>query len=284
MTIFYPKLDTPKFDAIKALAEDLHVACYATYKTPNKSDFLHYASNDCDYDNIVQDLSHGTILSLRPGLRVAIVIGESKLQSMLPELLNYADLVIVNDINPQLHKQVSHLITGLRRSSSGDEYREFYRKKHPMPDTFVDKEQKILLADTIVEPNENFILEHHFLFSDERFAACRKAAYQLGFVQTNVDVFDVKQWHAFLSMISKHQATVTLLNLTNIHDYGNIQQMIELVEQLLSEAQSIKVLYSMKGCNTWDSQSTRINDSFTADGIRNYALLHSSDVIPSGIY
>lgn len=151
--------------------------------------------------------------------RVAILTGESKLLSILPELSLHADSVLCNDINTDMHKHTRFLIECLKKSANRNEFIDNYQKKtdgeYDNPAT-TNETMTSLLSDL----TNSYAGEKFFLSSDERFFVCKKALEKLHFSWSHINLYDPYQCQVLKQILQEHHALITLLNLSNLHSYA----------------------------------------------------------------
>lgn len=121
--------------------------------------------------------------------RVALLVGESNLLSILPEVGLHADIILCNDINSDLNRYTQFLVQCLVQSSTRKDFEEHYKKHengrycNPLSDRLNIDEQWENLTN-------NWIFEKHFLASDERFALCKEQLSKLKIVWHNANLFN----------------------------------------------------------------------------------------------
>ena len=87
--------------------------------------------NEIGLENIVEFLRKQS-LPLHTGPKVAILFGESRFISLLPELSPLTDVIILADINPLLHLHTLHLLNCLKKANNPIEYIKLYSENNPI--------------------------------------------------------------------------------------------------------------------------------------------------------
>ena len=146
-------------------------------------------------------------------LNVAILIGESNIISMLPAIELHASIVICNDINSNLNSHTQFMIDCLKKSKTREEYESIYNMNNPVVNTLYSVEE--LKAE--LSARAGYAKESYFLFSEERYLACKSAAHRLEFVWTEIDLFNIEQCRLLASAIDAHNAVIKIINFNNLY-------------------------------------------------------------------
>ena len=156
-------------------------------------------------------------------LKVALVVGESNILSMLPELIIHADLIICADLNGAVLKHNAFMLFCLRKANTIEEFRDLYTRLHPFKtinrkDKLIEYSGDKFYADLTDDLQS---VEKHFLFSPERFQACKNAAEKLSFIMLVINMFNLDQCNTLSKILQEINALMVLLNLTNLQHYDH---------------------------------------------------------------
>lgn len=177
--------------------------------------------------------------------RAAFLIGESNFLTFLPELSCQADLLFLNDINISIKQHTRFMLDCFQSCATRAEFCEKYEKLCPLIGTkdLYKKERtgRSLLKDLKELPLE----DKHFLFSDERYLACKEALKKLKIIESDVDMSSSENCAALAEILKKHNITISLVNLTNLHHYIAFEKLLKNpIFQLIDHKESI-VLFSV---------------------------------------
>lgn len=147
-------------------------------------------------------------------IRVGVLVGESFLCSLLSELKNRCDLIVIADSNPLLLMHMRNLIDHVLQSTDINDFKRRYvasrvtephpPASHQTPDLAL--QQQVLGVD-------------HFLSSATRFRACQNAARRLQFAFCYTNFFDLRNQAAFLREMENRKVAITVVNLTNLYEW-----------------------------------------------------------------
>ncbi|VEB35400.1 Uncharacterised protein [Legionella sainthelensi] len=194
------------------------------------------------------------------GSKVALLVGESNLLSLLPEIGLHADVILCNDINSDLNRYTQFLVQCLAQSSTRKEFEEYYKKQengqYCNPLAYNINEEWKKLAD-------NWINEKHFLSSDARFALCKEQLSKLKIVWHNANLFNTFDCLELSKILKKYQAVITLINVNNLHMYPRwYKEDIAPLRALLNDSPSPIILYSVGMESYTDGRALRSRISF----------------------
>ncbi|KTD53830.1 hypothetical protein Lsan_3494 [Legionella santicrucis] len=180
-------------------------------------------------------------------LRIALLIGESHILSIAPEISQHADLIICNDVNTQLNQYTQFLVSCMRKASSRQEFEQYYKEMsdEKFANPLVNNKNSI---DCLWQNlTHNIIKEKFFLSTEERFLACKKAVDSLYFSWSKVDLFKPNECILLKELIDKNHGAVTVLNVTNLHNYcqGSREQYKQAINVLLDKSDNPFLLYSL---------------------------------------
>lgn len=180
---------------------------------------LFLLSNESGFPDVLQQLRKTPCpVSDSEKIRVAILFGESHFLSMMPELSQHADIVLMADIDHRVHYHTKKSIELFLSSNNIEEYLD----KHQSVDW---KEGGIFLLkkNAIVKAKKEMNLcdNDYYLASKERFDQCKKAASSLLIGNIQLDFYSLEKCKLFSDTLKEANAQLTICNLTNMHSYSN---------------------------------------------------------------
>lgn len=206
----------------------------------------------------------------------------------MPELSLHADLILLADIEPNLHKHTEHLRHCFVKSRTPNEFIYNYSIKNPIANPLLDKSE-ILIQDFLEElkSRKSSLHGYHFISSQQRFDECKNAENKLAFAHINFNLLgtdDCPNPCRILSdLLKKHNAILTFSNLTNIHQYCSDRrdQLERNVNSLFQDAKDYFVMYSIYGekyieAQISDSLTEYFNKTATAR-LSNFSLFSNQD-------
>ncbi|RDI48847.1 hypothetical protein [Aquicella lusitana] len=197
-------------------------------------------SNEYDFNLTLEKMD-----ALKPHqtskLRIAILTGESNILSILPELSQHADLVICNDIDYRVHEHISYMRQCMMKADSRSQFNELYFDGTPLLPARNFNRQ---LIQRDLDYYAERLGERYFLYSDQRFVNAKSVLAQLNFAYTNIDMFDVEQVSLLVNFMKDKNACVTLLNVTNLHEYNSENRLQNTIEMLFADNPDPILLYS----------------------------------------
>lgn len=188
-------------------------------------------------------------------LKVAILVGESNYQSILPEM-NF-DLVLFIDIEPKLHLHNAHLYHCMRSSKSRAEFIQLYPVNNPLENyEFKNSDSSFIfnkiyltkfIKGSVMEtfnPGPAWLKQFHFLRSEKRFQECKDALMRTAFCQIELDLTNSRKCLQLANLLNYYGALVTYCNFTNIDQYCDHQKLYFSSQALLKHSPNSWVLYS----------------------------------------
>ncbi|WP_419420476.1 hypothetical protein ACNVED_04030 [Legionella sp. D16C41] len=247
---------------------------------------LYPFSNEYNYESILTTLNMNYTKNTEK-IRVAMLFGESRFLSILPELAKCADIVILADIEPRLHLHNKHLLTCFKQSVDSYDFIACYKKNNPieneklpwltntqLPSIATLDLLEGLLVGSIGNSIPSLGEKYHFLHNEKRFQSCKEAVNKLFFVQIHLNLMDSKQCYQLAEHLSRHNAELTLVNFTNIadHQYGKmaLQQSIPL---LLKDSPDCFILYSTGVMNNGAIEKLNIHITQNLDNYFNQSSI-----------
>ncbi|OGT37461.1 MAG: hypothetical protein A3F11_02240 [Gammaproteobacteria bacterium RIFCSPHIGHO2_12_FULL_37_14] len=236
-----------------AFCDDLNIQSNRSFK-------LYPFSNEYNFGFTINKLSHYEPIKTEK-LRIAILVGESHFLSLLPELQKHTDVIILNDINPKMHSHFNHLLKCLNEANTIQEFENKYRDNHPikienqkwyMNDSFmlkvvtIDSLSKRLMNDDVFFDGGK---DKIFTSSLERFQECKEAAKKIMFVHAKTDLLNENKCDELFSIIKKHDAVITLINMTNLHYYDDKNTLISLIQKMSNDTLIMYSLDEKPGAN-----------------------------------
>lgn len=146
--------------------------------------------------------------SIQRNPRVALVVGEGNIASLLPELERISDAVIFVDFDGKVLEHISYLLKCLKESNSIDDFKEKYRKNCPEK----DPDFHLKSWGTLTE-------KYCFLSSEERFLRCKRATEKLSYGFSGLNFSDENQMMNFSEYLKQNKLEVVYANFTNVHQY-----------------------------------------------------------------
>jgi hypothetical protein len=180
---------------------------------------LYAFSNENYYYNALSQLNNTPSIEASK-TKIALLFGESRLLSILPEFAKHVNIIITADIEYNLHAHTKHLLRCLKNASSIKEFIELYKTNNPVQDVSswnID----VLLEGLNGEQANDSLREYHFLSSDYRFQQCKDALSKLAFVNINLNLLDKSECEKLSVILDKHSACLSICNFTNIHQYDS---------------------------------------------------------------
>ena len=205
-------------------------------------------------------------------IKIAIVFGESNFISMLPELSIHADLLIMADIEPKIHKHNQYLWKCFNEAQVAYDYLSlYYDGDNPILNEALPWLGQGAKADKHILQNMLFgkcdltrqsLGELHVLWSEERFQACKQASNKIEFVQMNFDLMNANQCEELARLLNQSNATITFCNFTNIHDYmGGTVFLPESTRRLLQYSPNSLIMYALSQ-EAQNTSTTRFGQLF----------------------
>lgn len=149
-------------------------------------------------------------------IRVAIMVGQSSICSILPEIQAHCDVVLFADINPETMKHIKFLIDGLQAQSSRSKFKRYYQaqKKALAYLNFMPSEVTPDLGRRAETLGDDF-----FLASRKRYEACRDAAVKLQFGFSDINLFKSEEFANLTQLLETRNAEVSIFNATNLYEW-----------------------------------------------------------------
>ena len=165
--------------------------------------------------------------------RVGILTGESHLLSFIPVLHQFCDVVILNDVDHAVTIYLKGLLEIFEKSNSPEEFKTSYLSQNGLfPEEFIKNECTRYNLDNknnaeravkafLLNESKDYLEEHHFLSSNAQFNKCKEASKKILFVHSNINYFKQSQVQDLAHTLRKFDATVTLLNVSNIPSFDS---------------------------------------------------------------
>ena len=202
--------------------------------SPLDSNLFKLTANDQNFGSTVDNFAQAP-RATRKAHAVGVVIGNGYINSILPELP--VDGVVMLDNFAAVHSYQRMSGGALLRSETPDEYR--WRTDHgrtPFTEEIMQREKRDKLVrinrfhyeqtpygypvDRWLQDEADVLGDRHFLSSQERYKACRKAYRRAPVAYSNTDVFDVAAMQEVGDAIRETGGEVAFINMTNVHEYG----------------------------------------------------------------
>lgn len=221
-------------------------------------------SNEDRYPIVLDKLNTTEAKNQNGKKRVAMLFGESHFLSMLPELSKHADLIMLADIEPRMHKHTQHLLHCLRTSNTMDEFKKNYIINNPIANLIMEDNSMLTISrlmDELTNKTKDSLKNSHFLSSDERFVQCKQVAEKLFFTNIKFNLMDVNACREMGHLLNHSNARLTLCNFTNIHEYDADMKRIKMAAPLLlSRSPDCFIMYASHSLET--NMSNKLDDYF----------------------
>lgn len=160
--------------------------------------------------------------------RIGLVIGQSSLPDIAPELAGTCDIVIAVDYDlPILHFVIKRIELLSQCESTSDESKYFtelhrYIYEKLLNETYLDEghyhsdARDIYLQHLVYREG----LGEHWMFSSEaRLNKVKEAAQKIKFIPVYANIFSGEFQQELSKILLKHRAKIQVMNLTNVFDY-----------------------------------------------------------------
>lgn len=230
------------------LTEQLLLSLESHFPLNKGSSFGFYPfANDSGHQPILENRMNGEIKKDRDDeIHVAILFGESNFISMVP-FLRDIDLVILADINAELHAHTLYLLDKIRSSNSRNDFLEKYRNNSS---NFSLEQSELLrqlnrqkskfLSDEAsgAESKEN----RHFMNSEENFLECKILIESKKITRICFNVLHRNSCKEIRKIFNEYNAKIRLVNITNIGTYDECGLPLSLRELINEE--NTDIIYS----------------------------------------
>ncbi|HLB42069.1 MAG TPA: hypothetical protein VJN02_04310 [Gammaproteobacteria bacterium] len=216
--------------------------------------YLYPFCNEYDFPKILDKLAT-TVAKQTDMLRVAILFGESNFLSILPELSIHADVILLADIEPLMHKHTSHLLNCLNIANSREEFTNYYSINNPIEHYTNVTRTGISCGKTLDDLLKNIyhhqdLGNYHFYDNQKRFNECKKSLKNLIISQINLNLFDEIKCNQLSSLLRKNNATISLCNFSNIHELDpDESKFIKSTSTLLHGIKDCFIMYTSRNWN-----------------------------------
>lgn len=168
----------------------------------------HVHKNDEGYGHILREISDSDVESEKT--RVGIVVGNGAILSSLPEIP--ADVIIMIDYNPFIHRWTQFTQRVLAGSSSIDAYKEkVYGQQNPLYSESYKEGLEREMAD---------LGEKHFLSSEDRFQKCKDTLARKKLLMGTLDLRNVDALRSLAEALTKDNSEITFANFTNVWEHA----------------------------------------------------------------
>ncbi|CEG56574.1 hypothetical protein [Legionella fallonii] len=184
---------------------------------------MYILSNEKKVDKIIECLRLQKSQSTNKK-RIAVIIGEGSVTSMLPELNGLCDAIILIDMNYPVIEHNQCMIELLCNSEDREQFKSEYKKN------FGVYTYHMLTADERrgdwgalgfkkLLGRSNDLGKEFFLSSEQRFLQCRNAAEQLEIVPLSINMFDLEQVRQLKQRLIDDNSTISIINVTNLYEW-----------------------------------------------------------------
>lgn len=206
-------------------------------------------SNEKNYDFVLEQIA--MIPAENPHKKAILLFGNSNVQSMLPEFLPRANLIILADIDWRVHQHNLHVLACLKKSKSRDNFFQNYHCNNPIEGlpcakNTVDDPEVLNGAylESLFLGSANNMKQYSCLSSDKRFLKCQKALKEMYIVNIHLDLRNKQSCYKLFQILQRYDREFFLCNFTNIHHYDDRSELNESVPSLLKQANKSWVMYS----------------------------------------
>lgn len=209
-------------------------------------DRLYPFCNELGYEDIVKSLSKISCLK-SDAPKVSLLFGESNFLSLLPVLSELSDIVLLADINPDLHAHTLFLLQCFTASDTPEQFRSKYLEDNPALHKPNPNNGAIYDANALLELMKyaaGSLGKYHFLHSQSNFDASKRALNKISFVQIQLNLLDEVACLKLNSILHDKNAQLTLCNFTNIHNYVVRDLLANSVRSLLKGQENPIIMYS----------------------------------------
>lgn len=255
-------------NSLAALAQAI-AQNFPLHEESSEFTFLFPFSNELNYKKVLDKIS---ILNKLENMKIiqaktknkigaCLLFGESHFLSILSIIEQRANIIILADVVRKQWMHIEHMLVCLDKSETPEEFIQFFLDDNPILNENVGTKYFHRKADLDYLRSEikagGSIEDYNFLSSLEIFKECKQAAKKLIFVQIKLDLMNEIECQKLDALLSSHNATMTLCNLTNIHDYDRENKLSKSVALLLQSSPHCLVMYSTK------SKCSERNDLYT---------------------
>ncbi|OJV86932.1 MAG: hypothetical protein BGO43_00950 [Gammaproteobacteria bacterium 39-13] len=148
-------------------------------------------------------------------IRVAVVISQSSIWSILKALQDHCDMIVFADINPYLITHTMRFHELLKYASNRQAFERGYQQiENDLLQDFDPSQATPNLA-----MRKETIGKDHFLYSDENFKEAQDAALKIPFAFTHVNLFHSKDRMKFFECFYRRKCAITFFNATNLYEW-----------------------------------------------------------------
>ena len=195
-------------------------------------------TNEENYAAVLKSLHKLPILPTE-GRAVALLVGESNILSLLPDLATKVTIILCNDINPRMNAHTHLLIKCLLETTDIEEFRHLYFSECELMGI-----ERAEIEDHM-QTAEQDLGGAYVLSSPERFQVCQDAARKLTFVWASIDLLCQQEVQLLVDTLHGYKANISFMNVSNIHHYCDEYLLAENLKILLQG----KNAYIMFSCS-----------------------------------
>lgn len=207
-------------------------------------------SNELSYVALV-DILQNIVAPKDDTIRVCLLFGESNFLSLLPEVAQLSDMILLADIENKQHIHTDFLLRNFTNSSTPDEFIRNYKEARELLPEFYLEEERIGICQYV----EEFFGEdstprislgpYHFLSSEERYLKCKEALNQVSINNINLDLSSETDCSKLKIILNSFNAEFSLCNFTNIHHYVNNNVLVKTSNILINNNNKCIILYAV---------------------------------------
>ncbi len=184
---------------------------------------MYVLSNEKKVDKIIECLRRQQA-QLTNKKRIAVIIGEGSVTSMLPELNDLCDAIILVDINYPVIEHNQRMIELLCHSKDREQFKSEYKKNfgvytyHMLTEDERRGDWGTLGLKKLLGRAKD-VGKEFFLSSEQRFLQCKNAAEQLEIIPLCINVFDLEQVNQLKQRLIDDNSIVSIVNVTNLYEW-----------------------------------------------------------------
>jgi hypothetical protein len=172
---------------------------------------------DLTLDKIAKSRKIVSFMS-EPKFRIAFLVGESSILSSLPEISRHCNLIVINDLNPNVLSHVEFQVMLLRTCENRSAFEtQYFSNQNPIYKKKFQNNRKTLYE--AFNDRKTHLGKKHFLASEKRYQECRSALSQLDISITSIDMFSKEEIQELAQALTTNKAIISILNVTNLYEY-----------------------------------------------------------------
>lgn len=174
----------------------------------------------------------------------ALLVGESNWISCLPELVDKnIKAIFFADIDPMVHQHIALMKKLLEKYDNRQDFLKNYQLELVNSTILMNPDSSLAVV-------QNTDIPQFFLFSEERYQACRRNLSQIEIYHTGLDLSSSEECQNFSTITSSFNYSFNVLNVTNVGDYLGKEKMNQNLSQILhSPTDNAYILFSQESAD-----------------------------------